>query len=430
MNPLDRAFRREDEYIYQALENYRKNYIDPVSSGIETEFNKLGVDGAGWASGKAEEIIDSLFTTIKTYSAMGTPDTMKVLKENSESIINQALAEAPGIAHQKGALVPQEYGAGITDGSLVLGETLSSATISKINSILPEGSRLAFENGQWTIQQYASGMSQNGEGTDLAISAATIDKISTILPEGVTIAYNNGTQTIEGYKSGLTDSEDTVFDSLKRVFLDGINLDEELKEKYSGYAALSVKGYNDKIEELKKDTKDTMDGLVNDSIKFPMTSGLDMHSPSRVFEGYGENIISGLNRGIDKKSDEPTSRIETIGSSLMDTISNTIKNLSDKFSEGESSAQNSADSIQDAFSNLYIPLPHVNWDWNYVSVGDWEIPIPDFSIDWYKTGGLFTRATIAGIGEAGNEAVLPLENKRTMGMIADSILANASVGMG
>lgn len=429
MNPLDRAFRREDEYIYQALENYRKNYIDPVSSGIETEFNKLGVDGAGWASGKAEEIIDSLFTTIKTYSAMGTPDTMKVLKENSESIINQALAEAPGIAHQKGALVPQEYGAGITDGSLVLGETLSSATISKINSILPEGSRLAFENGQWTIQQYASGMSQNGEGTDLAISAATIDKISTILPEGVTIAYNNGTQTIEGYKSGLTDSEDTVFDSLKRVFLDGINLDEELKEKYSGYAALSVKGYNDKIEELKKDTKDTMDGLVNDSIKFPMTSGLDMHSPSRVFEGYGENIISGLNRGIDKKSDEPTSRIETIGSSLMDTISNTIKNLSDKFSEGESSAQNSADSIQDAFSNLYIPLPHVNWDWNYVSVGDWEIPIPDFSIDWYKTGGLFTRATIAGIGEAGNEAVLPLENKRTMGMIADSILANASVGM-
>lgn len=429
MNPLEKAFQREDEYIYQALENYRKNYIDPVSTEIETKFNELGINGAGWASSTAKEIIDNLFNTTETYSAMGTPGTTEILKENYESIINQALAEAPGIAHQKGALVPQEYGAGIGEGSLMLGETLSSATISKINSILPEGSRLAFENGQWTIQQYTSGMSQNGEGTDLAISAATIDKISAILPEGVTIAYNNGTQTIEGYKSGLNDTGDTVFDSLKRVFLDGINLDKELESKYSGYAALSVKGYNEKIEELKKDTKDTMDGLVNDSIKFPMTSGLDMHSPSRVFEGYGENIIGGLNRGIDKKSGEPTSRIKDIGSSLMDTISDTISNLSRKFSEGEDSAHSSANSIQDAFSNLYIPLPHVNWDWNYVSVGDWEIPIPDFSIDWYKTGGLFTRATIAGIGEAGNEAVLPLENKRTMGMIADSILANASVGM-
>lgn len=431
MNWMEKMFNggSESEYVHQAIENYKTNYIDPVSTEIETKFNELGINGAGWASSTAKEIIDNLFNTTETYSASGAPITTEILKANYESIINQALAEAPGIAHQKGALVSQEYGAGISEGSLMLGETLSSATISKINSILPEGSRLAFENGQWTIQQYTSGMSQNGEGTDLAISAATIDKISAILPEGVTIAYNNGTQTIEGYKSGLNDTGDTVFDSLKRVFLDGINLDKELESKYSGYAALSVKGYNEKIEELKKDTKDTMDGLVNDSIKFPMTSGLDMHSPSRVFEGYGENIIGGLNRGIDKKSGEPTSRIKDIGSSLMDTISDTISNLSRKFSEGENSAYNSANSIQDAFSNLYIPLPHVNWDWNYVSVGDWEIPIPDFSIDWYKTGGLFTRATIAGIGEAGNEAVLPLENKRTMGMIADSILANASVGM-
>ena len=213
------------------------------------------------------------------------------------------------------------------------------------------------------------------------------------------------------------------------MFLDGINLDEELKEKYSGYAALSVKGYNEKIEELKSETENQMEDLAHNGIMLPFAGMLEINSPSRVFEGYGENVSEGLAKGIDAKADEPTSRIENIGSSLIDMISDTMNNLSDKFSEGENSAQNSANSIQDAFSNLYIPLPHVNWDWNYVSVGDWEIPIPDFSIDWYKTGGLFTRATIAGIGEAGNEAVLPLENKRTMGMIADSILANASVGM-
>ena len=359
----------------------------------------------------------------------GTENFKTTLDTTLLQALRDKLPEGYTLGYDNGKFTVQQYEAGINEGALTLGETLNNATIAKINSILPQGSILTYQNGQWTIQQYASGMSQNGEGTDLAISAATIDKISAILPEGVTIAYNNGTQTIDGYKSGLNDTGDTVFDSLKRVFLDGINLDEELKEKYSGYAALSVKGYNEKIEELKSETENQMEDLAHNGIMLPFAGMLEINSPSRVFEGYGENVSEGLAKGIDAKADEPTSRIENIGSSLIDMISDTMNNLSDKFSEGENSAQNSANSIQDAFSNLYIPLPHVNWDWNYVSVGDWEIPIPDFSIDWYKTGGLFTRATIAGIGEAGNEAVLPLENKRTMGMIADSILANASVGM-
>lgn len=55
-----------------------------------------------------------------------------------------------------------------------------------------------------------------------------------------------------------------------------------------------------------------------------------------------------------------------------------------------------------------------------------NVRTPNFRVNWYKAGGLFTKATIAGIGEAGNEAVLPLENRHTMSMIADSIIQNAT----
>ena len=191
--------------------------------------------------------------------AEGTENFKSTLDTTLLQALRDKLPEGYTLGYENGKVTVQQYEAGINEGALTLGETLNNATIAKINSILPQGSILTYQNGQWTIQQYASGMSQNGEGTDLAISAATIDKISAILPEGVTIAYNNGTQTIEGYKSGLNDTGDTVFDSLKRVFLDGINLDEELKEKYSGYAALSVKGYNEKIEELKSETTNQME---------------------------------------------------------------------------------------------------------------------------------------------------------------------------
>ena len=52
--------------------------------------------------------------------------------------------------------------------------------------------------------------------------------------------------------------------------------------------------------------------------------------------------------------------------------------------------------------------------------------VPKLSIDWYKTGGIFNSPTIAGIGEAGPEAVVPLD---TLWKKLDNI-AEASSGGG
>lgn len=40
--------------------------------------------------------------------------------------------------------------------------------------------------------------------------------------------------------------------------------------------------------------------------------------------------------------------------------------------------------------------------------------VPKLSIDWYKTGGIFDNPSIIGVGEAGPEAVLPIEKLQTM----------------
>lgn len=55
-----------------------------------------------------------------------------------------------------------------------------------------------------------------------------------------------------------------------------------------------------------------------------------------------------------------------------------------------------------------------------------NITLPTFSVSWYKTGGLFNQASVIGVGEAGKEAVLPLENRKSMRLIADSIVNNIS----
>jgi phage-related minor tail protein len=80
--------------------------------------------------------------------------------------------------------------------------------------------------------------------------------------------------------------------------------------------------------------------------------------------------------------------------------------------------------IKNAFANMKIQipkfkLPHVSVGVKYKSIGDLDIPYPSFSVDWYAKGGIFARPSVIGVGEAGTEAVIPLE--KMPGLIADAL---------
>ena len=49
------------------------------------------------------------------------------------------------------------------------------------------------------------------------------------------------------------------------------------------------------------------------------------------------------------------------------------------------------------------------------------LSVPKFGIDWYATGGIFTGASVIGVGEAGDEAVVPLSNKGKMKPFAQAV---------
>ena len=56
------------------------------------------------------------------------------------------------------------------------------------------------------------------------------------------------------------------------------------------------------------------------------------------------------------------------------------------------------------FSNL--KLPHFKLTGKF-SLKD--MTVPKLSVDWYKTGGIFDSPSVIGVGEAGAEAVVPLD---------------------
>ena len=62
--------------------------------------------------------------------------------------------------------------------------------------------------------------------------------------------------------------------------------------------------------------------------------------------------------------------------------------------------------------NLFkgIKLPHFNIEWSSFGFGDYTIDFPSgVDIDWYKKGGIFNSPSLIGVGEAGSEAVVPLD---------------------
>src|SRR5699024_10117366 len=64
--------------------------------------------------------------------------------------------------------------------------------------------------------------------------------------------------------------------------------------------------------------------------------------------------------------------------------------------------------------------------------------VPSFGINWYQTGGIATGASVVGIGENGDEAILPLSNTKRMkpfaqtvaNMMSDHYMRSGEIGNG
>lgn len=103
----------------------------------------------------------------------------------------------------------------------------------------------------------------------------------------------------------------------------------------------------------------------------------------------------------------------TIKDALARTWSGITGFLSDTWNNLKTLASNIFNGIKDAilapFKNIHIPLPHFTFSTKNVKLAGLNIPIPDIDVKWYKKGGVFTRPSIIGVGEAGAEAVIPIE---------------------
>jgi phage-related minor tail protein len=120
--------------------------------------------------------------------------------------------------------------------------------------------------------------------------------------------------------------------------------------------------------------------------------------------------ISSMSSTVSSKFSGILSKAKSIFASIKNAIMNPIKTAKDK-------VVGWINDIKSAFRNFAtkIKVPHFNVSNFSLNPKDWVTKgLPSISVDWYKTGGIATGPAVAGIGEAGSEAIVPLAGRRML----------------
>ena len=163
-------------------------------------------------------------------------------------------------------------------------------------------------------------------------------------------------------------------------------------------------------EGFKKGIKDAISGVfawVKTNMVDPFVNAfksiLGIHSPSTVFEGFGQNIVQGLWNGIESMWSKFTGW----------------------FSEKWFALKRWWQGLE--LPSFRLKTPHLTWTtkpaggWiaNILSTLGLPTSLPKLNVQWYARGGIVDKASLIGAGEVGKEAIVPLErNTQWVDMVA------------
>jgi len=218
-------------------------------------------------------------------------------------------------------------------------------------------------------------------GGALAAAAPVVAAIAAIVAIGV-ILYKNW----DKIKAKAIE----LFNNLKKTF-------QNIKEKVVTIVQNMRQAIADKIDALKSKVQSVFDTIKEKII-----------TPIQNAKQRAVDAIQNLRTSI-------SSRIEAIRSKVSSVFESIKEKITSPIEKAKEIVEGAIDKIKGFFpfnlgNILNLKLPHI-------SVSGGEAPfgimgkgkLPSFSVEWYKTGGIFNKPNIIGVGEAGSEAVVPLD---------------------
>ena len=199
-----------------------------------------------------------------------------------------------------------------------------------------------------------------------------------------------------------------------------------------------IKNTNDDVETNSKTNWENSASAVSTALGTMDTDTKDvMGKVMTTIQSYWSSVLINTNQIWEKASgkvDTETGKMLTYAENNLSSVANVFssirKTINGNFSGLYSVGLNAMNDFKRGIESVHIKTPHLQMNYTNWQEGNTHKWRWDSNVDWYAKGGLFNGAQVIGIGEAGSEAVLPLENPRTMKKIADSIVSSSDGSMG
>lgn len=259
---------------------------------------------------------------------------------------------------------------------------------------------------------------------DMGVPLDEFDEaLKTEFPEAVTTAQTSAT-------TGMSAASTAVKNGMAAI--------KRNTEDAMSAASKSVTDNSKDIATASKDNWDDSASSVSTALGTMDTDTKDVMSKvMTTIQSYWSSVLINTNQIWEKASgkvDTETGKMLTYAENNMSSVTRVFssirKTINGNFSGLYSVGLNAMNDFKRGIESVHIKTPHLQMNYTNWQEGNTHKWRWNSSVDWCAKGGLFNGAQVIGIGEAGSEAVLPLENPRTMKKIADSIVSSSDGSMG
>ena len=299
-----------------------------------------------------------------------------------------------------------EVGISIVKGILSGIMSIGGSIVETVKSIFTGGEAPDLSSmGAQTANSFAGGIKGNNAAVGNAVNGLSENIFGSMDISGATTA---GTEAGTAFSTGLTDSIAAQTEA-------GATFDASLMNiGAKGAAALTV-GLTDELvnapictDALTLDTSGLTTALTAAGADGAITIGTGMTGNSQAVTQAATTVGTNINTALDSGWQKVNINAQTAMQRLATTVTD--------------AARSAASAVKAAFENMTITIPKpkmpvISVSTNSVSYGcGGSVSVPQFSVNWNALGGIIDRPTIfntsagmQGVGEAGPEAILPLD---------------------
>lgn len=385
------------------LKNVQDNAFDfdGQLQNVETSLENLGISSDTFKQALKQAMEES---DTSTNSHIGNINeyigTMGTEFDNAKSALERLAGQA--------VITPTQF----SELSTVLEKQQSSGATARaaFQALMDKMAEMGIDTGK-VIKAFSEDVPKASSTMSKSVETAS-KTVSTSSKTGFGLANTAVSTAMAGMKKSTESTMPSIWSKIKNT-----NDDVETNSKTNwGNSASAV---STALGTMDTDTKDVMGKVMT------------------TIQSYWSSVLINTNQIWEKASgkvDTETGKMLTYAENNMSSVARVFssirKTINGNFSGLYSVGLNAMNDFKRGIESVHIKTPHLQMNYTNWQEGNTHKWRWNSSVDWYAKGGLFNGAQVIGIGEAGSEAVLPLENPRTMKKIADSIVSSSDGSMG